>query len=280
MKTGPGFRREKGDHTMRRVCVPVIVLCLFCMSAESSPQETARDIMQKQKDLHKCKSEIVDQSMVLVDKSGKKETRELRQYVKESGPGVNRVLIVFLSPADVRGTALLTWQHKDREDDQWLYLPAQGKLQRVARGGRKNYFMGTDFTYEDLENKNLDDYAYTLLREEEAEGSPCYVVEAVPASEQKLRESGYGRTIAWVARQNYATLKVEFYDRRGKLVKTQINRDWANVKGTVWRPQKMLMDNHRDEHKTLIGFTRRRLDQEIDDQVFSERFILSGKHAQ
>ena len=265
---------------MRRVCFPVIVLCLFFMSAESSAQVTARDIMQKQKDLHKCKSEVVDQTMVLVDKSGKKETRELRQYVKESEPGDNQILIVFLSPADVKGTALLTWQHKDREDDQWLYLPAQGKLQRVAKGGKKNYFMGTDFTYEDLANKNLDDYTYTLARDEVVDGSPCYVVEAVPANEQKLRESSYTRTVAWVTKQNYTTLKIEFYDRREKLVKTQINRDWVNVKGTVWRPQKMLMDNLRDEHKTLIGFTKRKIDQEIDDQVFSERFILSGKHVQ
>lgn len=265
---------------MRRIYVPLILLCLSCVSAESSSQVTGRDIMQKQKDLHKCKSESVDQNMVLVDKSGKKEVRELRQYVKETGPDANQILIVFLSPADVRGTALLTWQHQDREDDQWLYLPAQGKMQRVAKGGKKNYFMGTDFTYEDLEDKNLDDYTYALSREEEVDGSPCYVVEAVPANEQKQRESSYTKTIAWVTKQHYTTLKIEFYDRRGKLTKTQINRDWVNLKGTVWRPQKMLMDNHKDEHKTLIGFTRRKLDQAIDDQIFSERFILSGKHVQ
>ena len=263
-----------------KACLLAIVLRVRSPSAEAHSQPAGRDIMQKQKDLHKSKSEIVEQNMVLVDKSGKKEVRVLRNYIKEVEPNVHRILVVFLSPADVKGTALLTWQHRDQEDDQWLYLPALGKMQRIARSGKKNYFMGTDFTYEDMQTIVLDDYTFTLSKEEALEGSPCYVVEAVPANAQKQQESAYSKKTFWVTRDHYTILKVEFYDRKGTLVKTQINRDWVNVKGTVWRSQKTLMDNLREKHQTLVGVTRMQVNQEIDDQTFSERFILTGKHIQ
>ena len=98
----------------------VLIVFLIYMDAEAASELTGREIMQKQKDLHQSKTEFIEQNMVLVDRSGRKEARKLRHYLRETEPDVNRALIVFLSPADIRGTAVLTWQHKDRDDDQWL----------------------------------------------------------------------------------------------------------------------------------------------------------------
>ncbi len=165
---------EKGEAMVKRVWV--LIFSLVCINAAAASEMTGREIMQKQKDLHQSKTEFIEQNMILVDRSGGKEARKLRHYLSESEPDVDRALIVFLSPADIRGTALLTWQHKDRDDDQWLYLPAQGKMQRIVKGGKRNSFMGTDFTYEDLENEVLDDFTYTRTGDEEVDESPCYVV--------------------------------------------------------------------------------------------------------
>jgi hypothetical protein len=256
------------------------LIVLFVCHQIAFAQMTGRDVMQKQKDIQNSKSEFIEQTMVLIDNKGRKETRTVRHYSKETQVDANRNLIVFLSPADIKGTALLTWQHKVRDDDQWLYFPARGKMQRIAKGGKKNYFMGTDFTYEDLQTEEIDDYAYTLLKEEVVDESLCYVIEAVPGDEEKKRKSGYGKRLLWVTKDRYTTLKVEFYDRRGKFIKTQLNRDWVNVGGSMWRAQKSLVDNRKTKHKTLLGTVKREINQGIDDQTFSERFILADKHVQ
>lgn len=259
----------------------LVIFSIYCIfSPLAFAEMTGREVMQKQKDLHKSTSEFEVQKMILVDKGGNKENRELRRWSKEVEPDVNRTLMGFISPTDIKGTALLTWQHKDQADDQWLYLPAQGKMQRIAEGGKKNYFMGTDFTYEDLQSEKLDDYTYNVMKEEPAAEAACYVIEALPASEIKKKETSYSKRILWVEKERFVTHKVEYYDKRGGLQKTQTNVEWENVLGTIWRPKKTLMDNTKNNHKTVCGSTSRTINQPIDDQTFTDRFILKGDHTQ
>jgi hypothetical protein len=245
---------------------------------------TGHQVMKKQKELHKVQTEIGNEIMLLVDEGGSKEKRIAKRYAKDVGDDVHRYLVVFLDPADIRGTALLTWEQKERENDQWLYLPAQKKMQRIAKGSKKNYFMGTDFTYEDMEPEDIDNFNYTILRSEKLEhdngGIDCYVIEAVPATKEKKRESGYSKRIMWIDRQNFFTLKVEFYDRRERLQKIQTNHVVENISGTVWRAKKTLMNHLGRKHKTLTGITSRKINTPVKDSVFTERFILSGKHTQ
>jgi hypothetical protein len=264
--------------------VGLVVIWLFTPVISQAAEMTGRDVMQKQKELHKVQNEIGDEVMLLVDKEGGKEKRQVKRYAKEVGNDIHHYLVVFLSPADIRGTALLTWEQKERENDQWLYLPAQKKMQRIAKGSKKNYFMGTDFTYEDMEPEDLDNFTYTILRTENLEldktVSDCYVIEAVPANAEKKKESGYSKRIMWIEKQYLYTLKVEFYDRRDRLQKIQTNHAMENVSGTVWRAKKTLMSHLAREHKTLTGITARQINTSVDDSVFTERYILSGKHAQ
>lgn len=245
---------------------------------------TGRQVMTKQKELHKVQTEIGNEIMLLVDEGGSKEKRIVKRYAKEVGDDVHRYLVVFLDPADIRGTALLTWEQKERENDQWLYLPAQKKMQRIAKGSKKNYFMGTDFTYEDMEPEDVDNFDYTILRSETLEHdngtNECYVIEAVPANKEKKRESGYSKRIMWIDKQNLFTLKVEFYDRRERLQKVQTNHALENISGTVWRAKKTLMNHLERNHKTLTGITSRQINTPVNDSVFTERFILTGKHTQ
>jgi len=257
-----------------------VFFCLFFFSWSQANAMTGKEIMKMQKERHKVKSEIGTEIMILVDQSGSKEKRKVKRYAKEVGDDLHRYLIVFLKPADIKGTALLTWEQKGRDNDQWLYLPARKKMQRIAKGSKKNYFMGTDFTYEDLEPEDIENFNYTILREEKFNNQDCYVIEAVPATKEKRKESGYSKRIMWIDKQNLTTLKADFYDRRGRLQKTQTNYDLINVKGTVWRANKSLMVHHQRKHKTLIGVKSRRINVDLDDSTFTERFILSGKHTQ
>jgi len=222
--------------------------------------------------------------MLLVDKDGNQEKRQVRRYAKEVEKDLHRYLVVFLSPGDIKGTALLTWEQKGRENDQWLYLPAQKKEQRIAKAGKKNYFMGTDFTYEDMEPEDLDNFNYNILRSEqfnhEGKAYDCYVIEALPANDKKKQETGYAKRIMWIEKTNLTTLKTDFNDKRIKHQKTQTNHDMENIEGTVWRAKKTLMNHQEKNHKTLTGVTSRKVNTSIDDSVFTERFILSGRHTE
>ncbi len=262
----------------------LVLLWLIIPFMAQAAEMTGRDVMEKQKELHKVKSEIGDEIMLLVDKDGNKEKRNVKRYAKEVGDDLYRYLVVFLSPADIKGTALLTWEQEDRENDQWLYLPAQKKMQRIAKGSKKNYFMGTDFTYEDMEPEDLKTFNYTILRTEKLKlrknVSECYVIEAIPVNDKKKRESGYSKRIMWIEKEHLYTLKVEFYDRRSRLQKVQTNYKMENVSGTVWRAKQTLMDQLRRKHKTVTSIKDRKINVDLKDLVFTERYILSGKHTQ
>lgn len=260
----------------------VIFAMLFVWAAPACAyaEMTGKGVMLEQKKRQEVVSEYTKSVMLLVDKNGEKEKRELEEFHKKTGDGEERSLLVFLASASIRGTALLTWDYEVGPSDQWLYLPAQKRLQRIAQGSKKSYFMGTDFTYEDMQPEDIDNFTYAIKGEEEVDGQLCWKIEAVPANEEKRKQSGYGSRTIWVSKDTFISMKIEFFGRRGKLVKRQTGRDFVQVKGTAWRPGKTLMDNIRSNHKTLIGVQERTVDEDVDDAVFTERYILTGKHVQ
>jgi outer membrane lipoprotein-sorting protein len=112
----------------------------------------------------------------------------------------------------------------------------------------------------------VEKYSYRLLREEDLDGAATFVVERVPAYEN----SGYTRQVAWIDQAEYRTQKVEFYDRRGELLKTLTYHDYAQYEGAYWRPARMEMVNHQTGKSTTLewheyefgtGLTERDFDQ-------------------
>ena len=151
-------------------------------------------------------------------------------------------------------------------------------MQRIAKGSKQAYFMGTDFTFEDLEPENLTNFNYKILKEESVDGKKCWVIQSVPANAETKKSSAYAKRVLWVRKDNYYTVKIQFFDKRNKLVKTQTNTDLVKIKGQAWRSDKSLMDNHKLKHKTLVGIRTRKIDIAIDNSTFTERFISTGKH--
>ena len=263
---------------MTKNLICCMAFLLFVPFAVHAGELTGRQIMELQKERHTVKSDTADIVMLLVDRKGNKKKRLIRRYGKEFENGLKRGLIVFTEPRDISGTALLTWELGGGENKQWLYLPAQKKMQRIAGRNKKGVFMGTDFTYEDLEPDTIENYKYNLLRSEKVDEADCYVIEVTPATKEKQKESAYSRRVIWVRKDIVFTVKIEFYDRRGRLFKTQTSHDLTNLRETVWMAKKSIMSNHKKRHKTLMGVKDRKINIFIDDTVFSERFILSGKH--
>lgn len=258
------------------------MLLVFIVQNAYSAELSGRQIIDEVHDRHEQPHELEEQSMELVSRSGDKETREVRRYSRKGKNENFKYLITFLKPKGIRGTALLTWQHKEAEkdDDQWLYLPAYGnKLKRIAKGGRKNYFMGTDYTYEDMISESRDNFQYEILADEQADGHDLYVIKATPNNKSTLKNSGYSYRLLKIRKDIFFIVASDFYDKRGRLIKKQYNTNLKNIKGQTWRANKSVMDNIKKKHKTVV-YTRNRTfnEKSTPEKTFKKRFITSKKH--
>jgi hypothetical protein len=264
------------------------LLLLWMLGAMAYADMTGKEIINEQIQRHEVDTEEATEIMLLVDKNGDREKRVLKRYSKKNDQNLNRFLLVFTNPVDINGTALLTWEQNNGMDDQWMYLPAQGRLKRIAQGNKKAYFMGTDFTYEDMELEDMDSFNYKILRSEQLEyfvskkekTADCWVIESVPANKKAKHLSSYSKRILWVDKSNFFTLKIQFFDKTDEHIKTQTSHNVVHVKGDAWRGNKTLMDNHKRDHKTLSGVKERKIDQLIDDKMFTENYIISERHIQ
>lgn len=247
-------------------------LCTAVVSAQSG-----LDVVKKQKDLLKTKDEHETQKMVLVNAQGQTKERRIERYTKTDANDLNKILIRFLSPRDVENTALLTWERQGGDDDQWLYLPAIGNPKRIGSSGKKNRFMGTDFSYEDLRPEPTDSYSYKLIGSEACDGSSCFVIEAVPRTERERQDSGYGRRKFWIRKDNYYSVKREFYDAAGTLEKIERSTGLKNVSGSVWRANSTEMEDVKKHTKTLLSVEERRINQGLSEQLFTERELTKNR---
>ena len=209
--------------------------------------------------------------MLLIDKKGRKRLRTLITATKEYG-GVNKSFTRFYTPADIEGTAFLTWENSEGDDDQFLYLPALKRVRRIVSTQKKNRFVNTDFTYEDLQRRKVNQDHHRILDTETYEERPTWVLESVPVDEDN---SQYGKRVSWVDQERFIPLKVEYYDKRGKLVKRLLNRNIKKVDG-IWTAMDAEMQDLRKRHRTLMRIDDIQYNTGIPDRVFTKEYMKHG----
>lgn len=203
-------------------------------------------------------------AMVLRGGDGEEHRRELRIRNLEVEGGGEKTLLIFDSPRDLRGTALLSHSHPDESDDQWLYLPALKRVKRVAAGNQSGSFMGSEFAYEDIGSQELDKFTYRFLREESADGEACFVVERLPLDSN----SGYSRQVVWLDEDAYRPLRIDYFDRGGELLKSLRMHDYRLHDGRFWRPAEMVMVNHRTGRTTILMWSEFQFALGLDGRDF------------
>lgn len=190
----------------------------------------------------------VNMEMILRNRQGQESIRHLRTYTLEVHDDGDKSLTVFNSPRDVKGTALLSYTHAERPDDQWLYLPVLKRIKRIAAANQSGPFMGSEFAYEDLTSQEIEKYNYNWLRDEMLDGRETFLVERFPA----YKLSGYSRQVMWVDKTIYQPIKVEYYDRKGASLKTLTFYDYRKFLDRYWRPNSAEMVNHQTGKSTKL----------------------------
>jgi outer membrane lipoprotein-sorting protein len=209
--------------------------------------------------------------MTLTNNRGEQRVRTLTQFIKDDGK-VEKKIMFFVSPADVKNTSFMSWSYADgRSDDQWIYLPALKRTKRISSDGKSDSFMGSDFTYDDLGDRHPNQDNHKLLRKETVDGKDCYVVESTPKEDDYM----YSKTITWVMKDNYLGLKREFYDDRGKLLKVLTIKKYEKVDG-FWTILETEMHNVQKDHRTNMKFTDVQKNKGIPNSKFTERSMMLG----
>lgn len=196
---------------------------------------------------------VVELKMVLRNAAGKETTRELFLMTLEKPDEQvgDKSLIVFSKPPDIDGTALLSYAKILKSDDQWLYLPALKRVKRISSANKSGPFVGSEFAFEDFTSQELNKYSYKYLRTEACGELNCDVVERYP----RYKNSGYSKQVGWVDQTDYQVRRIEFYDRRGTLLKTLMLDQYLEYENKYWRPHKLYMVNHQTNKSTDLIYS-------------------------
>lgn len=211
-------------------------------------------------------------TMTLINSRGDQRVREIKQFIKDYGKEEKKIMF-FISPADVRNTSFMNWSYDEegRDDDQWIYLPALKKVKRISSDSKSDYFMGSDFTYDDLGDRHPSEDTHKLLREEKFNGEDCYVVESIPKEEDYM----YSRTVTWISKDKWIGLKKEFYDEDGEHLKTLSVEKYGKIKD-YWIITHSKMHNVQKDHTTDMLLEDLKIDGGMSDNKFTERMMKRG----
>ncbi len=257
---------------MKNLKITSILVAMFLFaSINSTAQLTGKQIVDKSYNIATGDDQTSILTMTLVNKNGKKRVRKIKQFTKDFG-NVEKKIMFFQSPADVKNTSFMNWSYdNDKSDDQWIYLPALKKTKRLSSDNKSDYFMGSDFTYDDLGDRKLDADKHKLLREETVDGFKCYVVESVSKDEDYM----YSKTITWINKANFVGVKKEFYDEDADLLKILSIKSTKKISG-FWVITQSEMKNVQKNHKTNISLSNIVINSGVSDSKFTERMMTRG----
>ena len=188
--------------------------------------------------------------MILRNRHGETSERQLRNKTLEVAGDGDKVIIIFDTPRDVKGTAFLSFTHKFDADDQWLYLPALKRVKRISSRNKSGPFMGSEFAYEDISSQEVEKYSYRYIKDETVDGRDHFVIERDPVDPK----SGYKRQRVWLDKAEYRLWKIDFYDRKDTLLKTLTYDDYHQYLNQYWRAHTMDMTNHQTGKSTRLNW--------------------------
>ncbi len=235
---------------MKHVTALILLGCIVFYGEANAL--TGRDIAVKMDEVDTSADGQREATMV-IERGSQKLVRKLRMQNKKFGVD-ERTLITFVEPADVRDTKYLSWvyDNPEQDDDLWVYFPTENLVRRISGGGKKGSFMRSDFANEDIEQRAVDDDTHTLVEETTEGDRAVYVIESVPIP-IKATDSNYAKRKLWVDKEYWLPVRIEYYDRRDRLLKTMVQGGIENIDG-IWTATKLIMETPRRNSKTLMQY--------------------------
>lgn len=255
---------------MRYIPLALVALAALASSGGAGAAPTAEDIVARSLETfyYPAEDQFTRATMRLINHQGKERRRVMTLLRKDIGDaGEQRYYIYFHEPADVKGTAFMVWKYPARGDDRWIFIPALRLVRRIAADDKRSSFVGSDFTYEDVSGRELEDETHTLVGEETLEGRPVYRVESVPKA-----GVDYARRLSWIDVETGLPLKEQYYDARGELMRTFTADEVREVDGH-WTVTRRTMRDEQSGHRTEVVYHEVKYGVGLEEDLFSERYL-------
>lgn len=205
------------------------------------------------------------------DRTRKREVTLLRKDVVEGGDkddtfmGDQKFYVYFHLPADVYKMVFMVWKHVGSDDDRWLYLPAMDLVKRIASTEKRTSFAGSDFFYEDVSGRGLDEDKHELVETTDT----YYVVKNTPKKPEEVEFNYYKM---WIHKDSFVTVNVKYYDEKDKVYREYkaLAVDAIQNNPTVTKAK---MIDHRKDSETVNTYKKVKYDIGIPDDIFTERYL-------
>lgn len=252
-----------------------------CALAIAPTETDPAKIMKAVEDRETGDKQISRMQMTITDGAGRSRVRVVQSRSIDFKGGTKQIMF-FESPADIRNTAMLSIDYDagDKDDDQWLYLPSLHKSTRISSSDKSGSFMGSDFTYSDMTQKDPRNYTYKLLKPSaQVSGEDCWLIESRPKTDKEKRETGYVKSMVWISKEKLIPVQVKSWVREGKKIKFMKTSDIRKVNG-IWTPHKMAVRTVRGkkvQSTTVLKFLSIKIgDPSVKATDFSQRRLEKG----
>jgi hypothetical protein len=225
--------------------------------------QDVREIVREAQRRGEARSQHYEGTLQVLDRRGK--TSEKRwEYDRFGSYGNSKAVLRFIAPAEVKGVALLIVNHTDRASDQWMWTPALARERRIALQDRSTRFFGTDFSFEDLEERDVDQFDYRLLGEETLDGAECWKIQSEP---RQTKASQYTRSIVWIRKDHYVFVQIESFIK-DQLVRRVKYGEIENIQG-IWTAKLLEMSDLRRESRTILRLDKLQYNVPLDEGSFT-----------
>jgi outer membrane lipoprotein-sorting protein len=243
----------------------MLVAGVLVMAAGSTggAADNARQIMQEAQRRTEVASQRYEGLLNVIDAKGKVTVKRW-VFQRIGSHGQSKSVVRFTDPPEVKGVALLIINHPDRASDQWMWTPAIERDRRIAMQDRSTRFFGTDFSFEDLEERDIDQYDFTLEGEEAVDGAACWKIRSSP---NKTRTSQYTHSFVWVRKDNYAIARIENYVKAGLLRRLDYS-DIQNVQG-IWTARQLEMNDLSRRSRTRLNLDKLQYNLPLNNDDFT-----------
>jgi hypothetical protein len=244
------------------------VLLLICSPAAFA--QDARQIVAESENRSRSKSQQYEGTLEVIGASNKISIKRW-EYRRIGSYGTSKSILRFTAPAEVKGVALLIVNHTDRASDQWMWTPAIERDRRIAVQDRSTRFFGTDFSFEDLEERDVDQFDYKLAGEDNIDGAPCWKIESKP---KQSKSSQYTSSFVWVRKDYYVAAQIEDYSK-DKLIRRIHYSDIQNVSG-IWTPRTVEVFDANRKSRTVLRLEKLEYNLPMKDEDITLEALRRG----
>ena len=235
-----------------------------------------KEIMETAREVAQIRGMEAVSTLRIYDAKGSERIRQTSMASREFDNGATEKRIIrFLAPAEVKGTGMLIFDYEDKNDDMWIYMPALRKTRRIVSSEKSKSFMGSEFSNADMSAPKLEDFNYTVLRSEILDGTECWVVAAVPVSEEIMDEMGYDRRVIWIGKKDYVLRRADYYNQDNEIFKRMTATDVKSIdpSGAKYMAMYMEMVNEDSGRRSVMTIDKIQYNPDVKADYFTLSYL-------